>query len=83
MHGQGGTGQAETTRKDTPMLDLTPTNLKVNDMWISEQLAKADRHHELTRGDSVAAKKPAQRPAVQEPRISLISRLFHTRLRPA
>ena len=40
------------------MLDLTPTNLKeVNDMWINEQLAKADRHHELTRGDSVSTKK--------------------------
>ena len=65
------------------MLDLTPTNLKVNDMWINEQLAKADRHHELTRGDSVSTKKSVQRPAVQMPRISLISRLFHTRLRPA
>ena len=83
MHGQGDTGQAEITGKDTPMLDLTPTNLKVNDMWINEQLAKAERRHELTRGDAVAAKKPAQRPAVQEPRVSLISRLIHPRLRPA
>ena len=65
------------------MLDLTPTNLKVNDMWIGEQLAKAERHHELTRGDAVAAKKPAQRSAIQESRISLISRLIHPRLRPA
>ena len=65
------------------MLNQTPTSCKVNDMWISEQLAKAERYHELTRGDSVAEKKPVQRPAVQAPRISLISRLFHARLRPA
>jgi hypothetical protein len=83
MHGQGGTGQTEVTGKDTPMLDLTPTNLTVNNMRIGEQLAKAERHHELTRGDAVAAKQPARLPAVQEPRISLISRLIPTRLRPA
>ena len=65
------------------MLDLTPTNLTVNNMRIGEHLAKAERHHELTRGDSVTAKKPAQHPAIQEPRISLISRLIHPRLRPA
>ena len=65
------------------MLDLTPTNLKVNDMWINEQLAKAERHHELTRSDSIAAKKPVQRPTVLAPRVSLISRLIPTRLRPA
>ena len=71
------------TRKDTPMLDQTPTSLKVNDMWIGEQLAKAEQYHELTRGDSVAEKKPVQCPAAVAPRISLINRLIHTRLRPA
>ena len=83
MHGQGATGQTEITGKDTPMLDQTPTNLKVNDMRIGEQLAKAEKYHALTRSDSVADKKPVQHPAVQAPRISLISRLIHTRLRPA
>ena len=83
MHGQGGTGPAETRGKDTPMLNQTPTICSVNDMLINEQLAKAERHHELTRSDSVAAKKPVQRPTVPAPRVSLISRLIHPRLRPA
>jgi hypothetical protein len=65
------------------MLNQTPTICSVNDMWINEQLAKAERHHELTRSDSVAAKKPVQRPTVLAQRVSLISRLVHPRLRPA
>ena len=65
------------------MPTLTPTTCTVNNMWISDQLAKAERYHELTRGDSVATTKPVDRPAVQKPRLSLISRLFPTRLRPA
>jgi hypothetical protein len=65
------------------MLDLTPTSCTVNDMRIGEQLAKAARYHELTRGHTVDEKKPLQRPAIQAPRISLISRLIHVLPRPA
>jgi hypothetical protein len=65
------------------MLDQTLTSLNVNDMRISEQLAKAERYHDLTRADSVSVKKSVQRPAVQTPGISLISRLFRALPRPA
>jgi len=65
------------------MHNLTPTACSVNNMWINEQLAKAERYHELTRGDAAVDQKPVDRPAVRMPRLSLISRLFPSRLRTA
>ena len=65
------------------MFNLNPTSLEVHDMRIAEQLAKAERRHELTRGESVADKRLVQRPSIQLPRISLIRRLMHALPRPA
>jgi hypothetical protein len=65
------------------MLDLTPTSCKVNDLWISETLAKAERHHALTRSSAAPERKTAFRFALKLPRISLVRRLRHTLPRPA
>ena len=65
------------------MLDLTPTTCKANDLWIRNQLTKAERYHELTRSDSVANRQPVEQRTVQAPRISLIGRLIHALPRPA
>ena len=65
------------------MHNLTPTACSVNNMWINEQLAKAERFHELTRGDGAMDQKPVGQPIFRMPRLSLISRLFPTRLRTA
>ena len=49
------------------MSNLTPTNCTVNDLWIRENLAKAERHHSLTRAE-VAPERRASRKA----RLSLL-----------
>jgi hypothetical protein len=71
------------TRKDPTMIDLTPTTLKVNDLRISQDLAKAERYHALTRNDVATRKEAVERPALQRPRISLIRRLAQALPRPA
>jgi hypothetical protein len=65
------------------MIDLTPTNLNVNDLWIRENLAKAERYHALTRGEEAVQKQSVERPAIQMPRISVIRRLVQALPRPA
>jgi hypothetical protein len=67
--------QPEPIRKDHAMMsNLTPTNCTVNDLWIRENLAKAERHHSLTRPDGC----PEQRPS----RTSRISRLAFMMSKP-
>ena len=75
--------RAELIRKDAPMLDLTPTSLTVNDLWISETLAKAERHHALTRTITAPEKRSETRFTLQLPRISLFRRLLQSLPRPA
>jgi len=65
------------------MFETTPTAMTVRDMRFREDVAKAERYHALVRGDKVVGRAPVALPAIRLPRISLISRLFHTRLRPA
>ena len=65
------------------MLDLTPTSCKVNDLFIRESLARAEQHHALTRNTASAGKQPVARQVIRLPRISLFTRVFHLRPRPA
>jgi len=71
------------TRKDPSMIDLTPTTLKVNDLRISQDLAKGERYHALTRDDVVTGKLPVERSAIRMPRISVLRRLVNALPRPA
>jgi hypothetical protein len=75
--------QPDLIRKDPWMIALTPTNLKVNDFFIRESLAKAERHHTLTRSDTVAETKPVVRLAIRLPRVTVIRRLGQFLPRPA
>jgi hypothetical protein len=70
-------------RKVPSMIDLTPTTLKVNDSRISQDLAKAERYHALTRNDRVTGKQSGERPAVRWPHISIVCRLVNALPRPA
>jgi hypothetical protein len=65
------------------MLDLNPTTCKVNDMFVRETLAKAERYHSLTRNDTVATSKPVAQTVIRLPRISVIRRLVQILPRPA
>jgi hypothetical protein len=65
------------------MLDLNPTTCKVNDMFVRETLAKAERYHSLTRNDTVATSKPVAQTVIRLPRISAIRRLVQALPRPA
>jgi hypothetical protein len=65
------------------MIGQTPTSLKVNDMWIRENLAKAERYHALTRNEADAEKQPITYSTVRMPRISLFRRLATALPRPA
>ena len=69
--------------KDIPMLETSQTTMTVHDMRFRENAAKAERYHALVRGDKSAGKTLVVIPVIRMPRISLISRLFHARLRPA
>jgi hypothetical protein len=52
--------QPEPIRKDHAMMtNLTPTNCKVNDLWIRENLAKAELHHSLTRAEVAPERRAA------------------------
>lgn len=70
-------------RKDAPMLDLTPTSCNVNDLWIRETLAKAERYHALTCTGATSDKRTSPRYTFQWPRITLVRRLLQLRPRPA
>ena len=83
MHGPGGPGQREATGKDTSMFELSPTDCAVRVMRFQDEVAKAERYHALVRGDKIVGRAPVALPAIRLPHISLISRLFHVRLRPA
>jgi hypothetical protein len=52
-------------------------------MRFQDEVAKAERYHALVRGEKVGGKASVMVPAIRLPRISLISRLIHLRLRPA
>ena len=65
------------------MLDLNPTTCKVNDLFVRESLAKAERYHSLTRSDAMVETKPAAQTVIRFPRISVIRRLVHALPRPA
>jgi hypothetical protein len=65
------------------MLGLTPTSCKVNDLFIRESVAKAERYHALTRDAAPVEKQPSANVAIQLPRISVFRRLTHFVLRPA
>ena len=65
------------------MFETTPTAMTVRDMRFREDVAKAERYHALVRGDKIVGRAPVALPAIRLPRISLVSRLIHARLRPA
>jgi hypothetical protein len=75
--------RVELIRKDAPMLDLTPTSCKVNDLWISETLAKAERHHALTRSCAAPEKPAAIRFLLRIRRIFPVNRLAHRQAQTA
>ena len=75
--------RVEPIRKDAPMFDLTPTSCNVNDLWIGETLANAERYHALTRTSAVPEKRSALSLTLKLRRISLVRRLRHTLPRPA
>jgi hypothetical protein len=65
------------------MLDLTPTTLTVNDLFVRESLAMAERYHALTRDDAAANSKPVAQTVIRVPRISVVRRLVQVLPRPA
>ena len=75
--------RVEPIRKDAPMLNLTPTSCKVNDLRISETLAKAERNHSLTCNSAAPEKRSSPRFTLELPRISLVRRLLQSLPRPA
>jgi hypothetical protein len=75
--------RVEPIRKDAPMLDLTRTSCKVNDLWISETLAKAERHHALTRSSAAPGKPAAIRFSLRIRRIFPVNRLAHRKAQTA
>jgi hypothetical protein len=64
------------------MFETTPSAMTVRDMRFRESVAKAERYHALVVGDTAVGRLPVVLPAIRLPRISLISRLIHLRLRP-
>ena len=61
------------------MFETTPTARTVRDMRFRDD----ERYHALVRGDKIVGRAPVALPAIRLPRISLVSRLIHLRLRPA